>query len=287
MSHSPAAAGALVRVAPTAAFVLLWSSGALFARWGLAHASPFAFLVLRFVVALAFLGLLALAGHRLRPQPGSAGRVACSGLLLAGAYPACYFLALDHGLTPGVLATVLGVQPLLTLALTERPLAGRRVAGLLVALTGLSLVVFDSLVQSRFHPLGLGLALAALGAMTWGTLQQKRLDQPPLAVMPLQLAMGLAVCLCLLPFEAVRVDWSWQLAITVAWLGIPISVAGTLLLYRLLARGNVVDVTSLFYLVPAGTALLDALVFGHVLAPLALVGMGAILGGLVMVFRRV
>jgi hypothetical protein len=31
----------------------------------------------------------------------------------------CYLLALDHGITPGVLATVLGVQPILTLLLVE------------------------------------------------------------------------------------------------------------------------------------------------------------------------
>ena len=36
----------------TSLFVLLWSSGAIFSKWGLAHASPFAFLLLRFVIAL-------------------------------------------------------------------------------------------------------------------------------------------------------------------------------------------------------------------------------------------
>ncbi|MEP6772784.1 MAG: EamA family transporter, partial [Polaromonas sp.] len=33
---------------PTSLFVLLWSSGALFSKLGLQHASPFAFLALRF-----------------------------------------------------------------------------------------------------------------------------------------------------------------------------------------------------------------------------------------------
>jgi drug/metabolite transporter (DMT)-like permease len=45
-----------------------------------------------------------------------------------------------------------------------------------------------------------------------------------------------------------------------------------------------VNVTSLFYLVPAGTALLDWLVLGNVLAPLAIAGMAAIVGGLALVF---
>jgi drug/metabolite transporter (DMT)-like permease len=64
-----------------------------------------------------------------------------------------------------------------------------------------------------------------------------------------------------------------------------ISVLATLLLYRLIQAGNLVNVTSLFYLVPGGTAALDWLVFGNAMAPIALIGMGAILFGLLQVFR--
>ena len=42
---------------PTALFVLLWSSGAIFSRWGLDDASPFVLLALRFGMALVFLWL--------------------------------------------------------------------------------------------------------------------------------------------------------------------------------------------------------------------------------------
>ena len=97
--------------------------------------------------------------------------------------------------------------------------------------------------------------------------------------------MALALCLALLPFAEVRGQWSLQLALSVGWLALVISVAATLLLYRLIQRGNLVNVTSLFYLVPAGTALLDWLVLGNVMAPLAMAGTGAILGGLVLVAR--
>jgi len=82
-----------------------------------------------------------------------------------------------------------------------------------------------------------------------------------------------------------RADWSPQLVLSVGWLALVISVAATLLLYRLIQRGNLVNVTSLFYLVPAGTALLDWLVLGNVMAPLAMAGTGAILAGLVLVAR--
>ncbi|CAI3808353.1 hypothetical protein GLGCALEP_04950 [Pseudomonas sp. MM221] len=44
--------------ATTSLFVLLWSSGAIVSKLGLAHASPFAFLLLRSALALAGLLLI-------------------------------------------------------------------------------------------------------------------------------------------------------------------------------------------------------------------------------------
>jgi drug/metabolite transporter (DMT)-like permease len=269
---------------PTSLFVLLWSSGALFAKWGLAHAGTFVFLSLRFGVALAVLTLLALAhGHWLPRR--DLRLVALTGALLVGGYSVFYLLALDFGMTPGVLATLLGVQPIATLVLTERPLRRSRFAGLGLALAGLVVLVLDSVLAARVSPLGMFAALAALACMTAGTLLQKRLDQSPLEVMPLQYAVALAMCVAALPLAPLRVEWNTGLLLSVGWLALVISVAATLLLYRLLRAGNLVNVTSLFYLVPAGTALLDWLVFGNVMAPAALAGAVAIVLGVVLVYR--
>ena len=269
---------------PTALFVLLWSSGAIFSRWGLDHASAFVFLVLRFGLALAVLLAWGLYAGRCWPRPGTRRKVALAGLLMVGSYSACYFLALDHGMTPGLLATVLGVQPILTLLLQERRFAGRRLVGLLLALGGLSLVVLDSVARARLSVLGVGFALAALLAMTAGAVMQKRIDQSPAVVLPLQYAVSLLLCLALLPTQPLRLDWGWPLAGSLLWLGVVISVVASLLLVHLIRAGNLVNVTSLFYLVPAGTACLDWLLLGNRLAPLALGGMAAILAGLGLVF---
>lgn len=74
--------------------------------------------------------------------------------------------------------------------------------------------------------------------------------------------------------------------IPLLWMGLVVSVLATLLLYRLIAQGNLVNVTSLFYLVPAVTALMDYLFFGNRLGLLSLLGMGLIIVGLVFVFRK-
>jgi len=272
---------------PTSLFVLLWSSGAFFSKLGLQYASPLAFLASRFALALAVLLLaLALMRRPWLPAPGTRLRVAATGLFLIGGYALCHLLALDHGLTPGVLTVVLGVQPILTLALLERQsFSGRRLAGLLLALAGLVVVVYDSVVLARFTASAVAFAFVALGCMTWGAVLQKSVKQAPIEVLPLQLAVALVLCLLLAPFQPMAVAAAPGFWVALGWMGLVMSLVATLLLYRLIQAGNLVNVTSLFYLVPVATAGLDWLVLGNRLAPWSMAGMMVILLGLLQVFR--
>lgn len=275
-----------VALGPTALFVLLWSSGAIFSSWGLQHASAFAFLFLRFLLACVILGLLAAYRRHWLPAPGSRRRVAMVGILLTGGYTIFYLLSLDQGITPGVLATVLGVQPILTLLLVERRVSWLRLSGLLLALGGLTLVVLESLLAARFSLLGISLTLAALGCITLGSIFQKGLQQAPMDVLPLQYLIGLLLCMVFVPFQPFEYELTVGFIVPLIYMGVVISVLATLLLYRLISVGNLVNVTSLFYLVPGVTAGLDYLFLGNRMAPLSLLGMLAILGGLALVFRQ-
>ncbi|WP_258128132.1 DMT family transporter [Achromobacter anxifer] len=269
----------------TSLFVLLWSGGAIFAKWGLSHASAFGFLLLRFILALAVLLLICAWRRRWLPEPGTRATVAGTGLLLIGGYSICYLLALDHGITPGVLATLLGAQPILTLALMERRYSPARLAGLFLALCGLVMVVYQSIGMARFSAAGMVYALGALASMTVGAILQKRVRQAPMDVMPLQYVVSLALCLLFVPSQPIRVEWVAGFILPLLWMGLVISVGATLLFYRMIQAGNLVNVTSLFYLVPAGTAALDYLILGNRLSALSVGGMGAILLGLMLVLR--
>ncbi|UDM52309.1 DMT family transporter [Cupriavidus sp. MP-37] len=269
----------------TPLFVLLWSSGAIAARLALDHATPFALLTLRFALVCAVLGAIGLARKRLLPPRGERLHTACTGLLLIGGYAVFYFLALDHGMTPGVLATVLGAQPMLTLLLTERRASAARLGGLALAFAGLAMVVFDSLLLTRLSPAGVLCALASLASMTVGAILQKRSPRAPAEVLPLQYGASLVACLLCLPFQPFAFEASLAFAAPLLWLALGISIGATLLFYRLIQAGNLVNVTSLFYLVPAGTAALDYLLLGNRMTALALAGMGAVLAGLGLVFR--
>ncbi len=70
------------------------------AKWGLAHASPFAFLFIRFVIALCGLILLVPLLKLKLPKGGKPMLYAmATGVVLLGAYPIFYLLALDLKVT--------------------------------------------------------------------------------------------------------------------------------------------------------------------------------------------
>ncbi|HEM7810930.1 DMT family transporter [Burkholderia multivorans] len=269
----------------TSLFVLLWSSGAIFAELGLRHASAFVFLAARFALASLVLLVLARLRGRWLPPRGERRMTVLTGVLMMGGYSIFYLLALERGIAPGVLATILGVQPILTLAFVERRWQPMRAAGLALALAGLALVVCRGIGDARLPMSGIACALLALGALTVGSLLQKRVRAAPADVLPLQNAIGLVLCAMVLPFRPIAFNVSWAFVVPLLWLGIVISVVAQLLFYRLMQRGDLVNVTSLFYLVPIVTTLMDAMWLGNRPAPLALVGMAAIVAGLALVFR--
>jgi drug/metabolite transporter (DMT)-like permease len=270
----------------TSIFVLLWGSAAIFTRWGLDNASPIVLLILRFSTALIALSILAIFRKRHLPNHGTRKQVLLTGLLMIAGYSICYFKAMAHGVTPGLMATIMGIQPILTLCLLEKNLQKERLFGLLIALAGLILLVWKSLTMSFIAPIGIFFALAALICITFGAIMQKNIQQAPTDVLPLQYVVSLVVCLFIVPFEHFEITWNSQLIISVLFLGILISVVAQLLLYRLLSQGNIVNVTSLFYLVPIVTALLDFLILKNTLPLAGLIGMIAILLGLLLVFKK-
>ena len=277
----------LASLATTTLFVLLWSSGAIVSKWGLAHASPFAFLLFRFLIALVGLAVcFPLLGYKLPTTRQALIYAAATGAVLLGAYQIFYLLALNMKVAPGVMATIMGVQPILTVVLMERQRSLRRVFGLGLGLAGLIMVVYQGIGLSGMSLAGMLFGLLALASMTFGSIMQKRITDNPLGTLPVQYLAGLLLCSVFVPFQPFHFEYSSSFYLPVLWMGLVVSLLATLLLYRLIARGNLVNVTSLFYLVPAVTAVMDYLIFGNRLAMLSVLGMGLIIVGLVFVFRK-
>lgn len=277
---------ALASIATTTLFVLLWSSGAIVTKWGLTHATPFAFLLFRFLVALLALAILIPSlGYKLPATRQSMRYALATGVVLLGGYQICYLLALDMKVAPGVMATIMGVQPILTAVLLERSRSFSRMFGLSLGLAGLVLVVFQGIGDGGSLA---GMAFGVLGmlSMTVGSIMQKRVTDNPLGTLPVQYFAGMVVCAVFVPFQPFHFEHVIGFYVPVVYMGLLVSVLGSWLLYRLIAQGNLVNVTSLFYLVPAVTAIMDYLIFGNRLALLSLLGMVLIVVGLVFVFRK-
>lgn len=267
-------------------FVLMWGSAPIFTRWALDHGSVMAVLILRYSLALCVLLVIGLLTQQWLPHRGTRRQVAITGLLLIGGYSICYFQAMAHGVTPGLLATLLGVQPILTLLLTERRFSTWRLLGLLLSLLGLILVVYQSLILAKLSVLGMTFALGSLLCITFGSMMQKRIHQSPAEVLPLQYLVTLVLYLCLTPFQSFHFENNMRFFFSLLYLGLVISVMAQLLMYRLIRSGNLVNVTSLFYLVPVVTIILDYLILGNSMSGLAIIGMMSILAGLFIVFRQ-
>ena len=277
-----------------ALFVVLWSTGFIGARLGLPHAEPLTFLTLRYVAVLALMLPLALV---LRASwPASRAQVlhiAIAGLLMQGTYLGGVFCAVHAGMSAGVVALIVGMQPLLTAAAAGR-LLGERISplqwcGLALGLAGVTLVVWQKMSLHGLSAGSLLLALGALAGITLGTLYQKRFcpafDLRTGSV--IQFTAALAVTLPLaFGFETMQVQWTGEFLFALGWLVLVLSVGATTMLFRLIRRGAATRVTSLFYLTPAVTAVMAWLMFGETLGMTAVFGMAIAVAGVAMANRE-
>ena len=85
-------------------------------------------------------------------------------------------------------------------------------------------------------------------------------------------------------FEDNTIRWTTEFVPAVTWLSVVLSIGTVGLLYWLLRRQASSQVASLFYLVPAVTALMAFILFGETLDAIAISGMVAC-GAAVLVVR--
>ncbi len=86
-------------------------------------------------------------------------------------------------------------------------------------------------------------------------------------------------------FETRDIRWSGELVFALAWLVIVLSIAGIGLMYWLIRRTAATSFASLFYLVPAVTALMAYLLFDERLDAVSVAGMVVCAVGVVLVNR--
>ncbi len=290
-AHSPAAAlGGLLL---PAVFVLLWSTGFIFAKIGLPYVGPFTFLEIRYLVVAALLTILSVAMSAPWPPREKLLPIAVGGLLVHAGYLGGVFVAISIGVEAGVAALIAGLQPVLTAALAGRFL-GERVSsrqwfGLALGFAGVLLVVRTKLALGLGTPVGMAFSAFAMLSITAGTLWQKRycggMDLRTGSVVQF-----VASALVTLPFavalEGLHVRWSGELVFALAWLCVVLSIGAITAMFILIRRGKAAEVASLFFLVPPTTALIAWLLFDEKLEPLSLAGMALVALAVAVVTSR-
>lgn len=262
-------------------FVLLWSSGFIGSKLGVPYAEPFTFLTLRYIIVLLVLIPIAL----LTRAPWPKGKtqivhVAIAGLLIHALYLSGCVYALRLGLPAGIVSLIVSLQPLLTaavagVALSERVLP-RQWGGLALGFIGTIMVVYHKMGHGDLTLKATFPAIAALIGITSGTLWQKRFcpafDLRTSTIVQYSASLFITVILAC-SLETMKVKWTGQFVFALFWVALVLSIGAISLLNHLIRSGTAVNVVSLFYTVPAVTALMAWNIFHETLTGLSLIGM--------------
>lgn len=274
-------------------FVLIWSTGFIVARYGMPYAPPFKFLVLRYALSLVSFSAWVFVARIPWPAGRSQwGHLAVTGLLMQAGYLGGVWAAVHAGMGSGLIALLVGVQPVLTavwLASQGGTVSRRQWAGLLLGFLGLVLVVSRKLGHSgEVSVVTMSLALMAVLSITTGTLYQKRFVAP-CDVRSASAVQQLAALLVTLPLafhETQHIEWNWASGAALAWSVLALSVGAGSLFYILIQRGTATAVSSLMYLVPPCTAVLAWLLFDEPVTALTLAGIAMTALGVGLVVRE-
>lgn len=272
-------------------FVSVWGSGFLATKIGLQHAAPFTFLSLRFAFGIVCLTGLALA---LKPRwPATRvefGHVVVAGLLMHTVHLGGSHYSQYLGLSAGITAVLLSVQPLLTAIIAGRWLGERLGAaqwgGIAIGLAGVTLIVWHKIDVREATAGALMAVTLSLAGVTAGTLYQ-RAYCPAVDLRAASLIQFVSNFMVLAPLawfvEDAAVRWSWSLAGAIVFLVIGASILAVNALHTLMRRGHATKVTSLIYLTPIFAVALELLMFDVVPSAISLAGIAITCLGVAMV----
>jgi drug/metabolite transporter (DMT)-like permease len=216
--------------------------------------------------------------------------VAAAGLLmhavnLGGSHYAQYL-----GMSAGITALILALQPLVTATiaapLLHERLRGAQWLGVALGLVGVAFVVWHKIDLRAITWPALAAVTIALGGITAGTLYQ-RIFCPAVDLRAASVVQFIATLIVLVPLavavEGFVVRWSWPLAASIVFLVVLASILAVNALHTLMRRGQATRVTSLLYLTPIIAVALEWAMFGTRPTLLTLLGIAVTCAGVALV----
>jgi len=278
-----------IAVAP-ALFVFLWSTGFIGARYGLPYVEPLTFLTVRMGLVVAILGAIALIAATRWPTRREVGHSMMAGILVHGLYLGGVFVAIGQGVPAGISALIPGLQPIIVSTIANRfmgePVGRLQWLGLFLGFGGVLLVLHNREMLAGASLIGWSGSAVSLVGIALGPLYQKRfcggIDWRTGNLVQ-YIGAGALFTLGAFAFETRAIQWTGDLVFAMAWLVLVMSIGAVGLMYWLIRRSAATGFASLFYLVPATTALLAYLLFGEKLDALSILGMVVCAVGVVLV----
>jgi drug/metabolite transporter (DMT)-like permease len=272
-------------------FVLIWSTGFVIASLAMPYVEPATFLFWRFSGVLLAMACLSMVWRIGWPSWSQFKHIAIAGVLLQFGYLLGVWFAVRLGMTAGLAAIIVGLQPILTAwfaAWVAEKVTGRQWIGLGFGFAGVALVVAEKIGFNHIPLLSYLLAFAALLSITFGTLYQKKYC--PVfdlrAGSSIQFGVSAVLCfICMYYFESGVMVWNTPVVGALLWAIFPLSIGSISLLFMMIRKGAATKVTSLLYLTPPTTAVIAWFLFDEPFTLLMGAGLLLTMTGVVLVNR--
>ena len=244
-------------------FIILWSSAFITTKPIVDYSDPFSALAFRFLlVTFCFFFFLIFRKEKILVSKKNSLESIFSGILFHGVYLGGVFFSISKGLPTGIAALIVTLNPVLTNALAG-PLLKEKVSikqwiGVIMGFLGAAIVLgFD--IGTTLPTIGIIAVFISLLAVTSATLWQKKLSNNlSLPVSNMYQAIGgfLFHILIVLFFTEPYINFSSTFIIAMTHQIVLVSFGAFTILMYLIKHHSASKTVSLFFLIPATSALI-------------------------------
>ena len=268
----------MIRVFPFI-FILLWSSAFITTKPIVDNSEPFSALAFRFFfVAIGFLLFSLYSKNLIVIKKKNQLEFLISGVLFHGFYLGGVFFSISIGMPAGIAALIVTLQPILTNILSG-PILNEEVSikqwiGVILGFIGAALVLGLDLGKD-IPVLGLMATIIALIAITSSTIWQKKLSNNlPLSVSNFYQAIGgcLFHTLMVIFFTEPYIDFTTTFFIAMSHQIFLVSFGAFTILMLLIKKNSASKTVSIFFLIPAVSALMGWFFLDEILTKIDMAG---------------
>ncbi len=278
--------------------MFLWSTGFIAAKYITPYAEPFTFLTYRYFLAGLILFVVAfIVREKFALTKKQFWQSATVAVMLHVIYIGGVFYAVSLGVTSGVSAVIVSLQPvlvgILAVPILGERLRGIQIVGLILGVVGVAILllpkIFEGDISTSFSAAGIIVCVIALLGTTGGYIVQKKTgaDIPFITGTAIQYGVSAIIFAGLaLTLEDNSVQWTNEFIFGLSWSILANSIVSIVILYTLLRHGSAQRASSLYYLVPPAAALMAYFLFDERITSVGLVGMALAGLGVMLVMRE-